>query len=234
MEQQSKRHIGRPRSGESRLSADDILDAALAQVDADGAEALTMRRLASRLGVDAMALYTYFPNKRALIAALIRRVFSAMRRPSAVAGGDWQAFVRAFGKAYRAATTAHPGLLAYLVTHADDAAVGMVEAGEVLYAALTAAGFPPGEVMLAADVIIDYLNGFVLGEREQPLGREGDRRAAVALLARLPEGTAPTIRRVLGSVPPADQRGDPEAGLEIIIAGLAARQRDAGWRGETS
>ncbi len=56
-----------------RLSVDGILDEALQLVGDEGQEALTMRRLARRLGVEAMSLYHHFPNKAALMARMADR-----------------------------------------------------------------------------------------------------------------------------------------------------------------
>lgn len=60
------------------LTADEVLDAAGALIDDDGVEALSMRRLADRLGVNPMTLYSRFANRDDLVAAVIgRRLASA-------------------------------------------------------------------------------------------------------------------------------------------------------------
>jgi len=53
-----------------QLSKERIIAAALEVVDDGGLEALTMRVLGERLGVEAMAIYHYFPNKAALLEAV--------------------------------------------------------------------------------------------------------------------------------------------------------------------
>lgn len=67
--------MGRPRQSDKRppLSLDLIADAALELVDREGLGALSMRRIGAALGVEAMALYHHFPNKEALIEAMLRR-----------------------------------------------------------------------------------------------------------------------------------------------------------------
>ena len=61
---------GKPAGGRDALSRDRIVAAALDLVDEQGLEGLTMRALGRKLGVEAMALYHYFPSKDALIEAI--------------------------------------------------------------------------------------------------------------------------------------------------------------------
>lgn len=58
--------------GRSRqFTDDDILRAAVALIEAEGIGRLTMRRLGSALGVEAMAIYRYFPSRQELVSALV-------------------------------------------------------------------------------------------------------------------------------------------------------------------
>ena len=57
----------------AKTNADQILEAALAQVRAEGVERLSLRQLAQGLGLVPNALYRYFPNRDALVAALADR-----------------------------------------------------------------------------------------------------------------------------------------------------------------
>lgn len=66
----------RPRGS---LTKDEVVDEALALVDADGVASLTMRGLAERLGVNPMTLYLRYENKDALLAAMVARRLSSVR-----------------------------------------------------------------------------------------------------------------------------------------------------------
>lgn len=68
------------------LDRDDVIDAALALVEAGGADALTMRKLAADLGVAPTAIYWHVGNRDELIAAVVQR--QAERQASAVVTGD--------------------------------------------------------------------------------------------------------------------------------------------------
>lgn len=66
----------RNRHGRSGLSAAGIIDAAMAIADEEGLSALSMRRIAERLGVGTMALYTHVPGRAELVDLMIDRAYS--------------------------------------------------------------------------------------------------------------------------------------------------------------
>jgi len=71
----------RPRGRPAALDREAVLDAALGLLDAEGVEALTMRRLASRLGVSAMAPYRYVGSKDELLMVLVDRLAARLVYP---------------------------------------------------------------------------------------------------------------------------------------------------------
>ncbi|MGH7573295.1 MAG: TetR/AcrR family transcriptional regulator C-terminal domain-containing protein [Gemmatimonadota bacterium] len=77
------------------LTRERILNAARALADAEGLAAVTMRRLAAELGVEAMSLYHHVPSKGALldglVAAILGEVHDATTESS---GADWRAALR--------------------------------------------------------------------------------------------------------------------------------------------
>ncbi len=215
------RKLGRPKSGQEPLTRERILAAALRLVDEQGVEALSMRRLAAELAVDPMAIYHYLPNKRAILAGLIELVFAGWPAPPA-AGLTWQEQVRDFARAYHQLTRAHPSLVLYLVTEAEFGAKAALAATESLYVALAGAGLSPRLIIQAADLIVDYLNGFALAESSGRFGQPGERQELLTQLHHSPPEQFSTLRRVLASVPEADLAANFEAGLDLILAGLAA------------
>lgn len=99
------------------LSCGRIVDAAVAYVDADCLDSLSMRRLGAELGVEAMSLYRYFPSKAALLDAVVCRMLADIALPAEGAGGTtWEADVRGYARSFRAACAAHPRLLPLLAT----------------------------------------------------------------------------------------------------------------------
>ena len=92
------------------LTRDEVIDAALGIVDAAGLEALTMRRLAADLGVEAMSLYYHVPSKDVLLDWTVDRMRTELRLPDDVPG-DWADSLEAVFMEYRRVLTAHPNML---------------------------------------------------------------------------------------------------------------------------
>ena len=94
------------------LTLERVLAAAVTLADAEGIKALTMRRLAAELGVEAMSLYFYLPGKDALLDGVVARVFAEVGEAT---GPDWRATLRGQFLAAREVMLRHPwapGLLA--------------------------------------------------------------------------------------------------------------------------
>jgi TetR/AcrR family transcriptional regulator, tetracycline repressor protein len=219
------RRAGRPRAGDELLTRERIVDAALAIVDAEGMAALSMRRLAAALGVDPMAIYRHLPNKQALIEALIARAFAALELPAPDDARPWQERVRAIAQAYRRLVRAHAHLIAYLTADSAWGGAAALDSNEALYGALLETGLPPQQLIYAADLIVDYVHGFVFAEVQKPAGETFDRRTFLAHLAAQPPARYPVQRRIFADLAaggPADLPASFEAGIEVILAGIEA------------
>ena len=95
------------------LNRERVLAAAVALADAEGLPALTMRRLAADLGVEAMSLYYHLPGKNGLLDGLVETVIAeAVGRASAPrAAVDWRDTLRGWFLAAREVMLRHPGKL---------------------------------------------------------------------------------------------------------------------------
>src|ERR1700678_1718502 len=98
------------------LSRDAILDDALELADEGGLGAVSMRRLASRLGVEAMSLYNHVSGKADLLDGIASRVFEAIAVPDAALA--WDERVRALIGGCYEAMRAHPAVVQALVAEA--------------------------------------------------------------------------------------------------------------------
>jgi AcrR family transcriptional regulator len=92
------------------LTRDAIVARALAIVDAEGLDALSMRRLAADLGVEAPSLYHHLPDKKALLDGVIALARSEMV-VTADPMGDWRVFIEEVFVEYRRLLVAHPNLI---------------------------------------------------------------------------------------------------------------------------
>lgn len=206
------RRPGRPRPGESALTREAILASALALVDEQGIEALSMRKLAARLQVDPMSIYHHVPNKAALVSGLVRTVFAEMA-PLPAGPGSWEDRVRDWGRAYRDLALAHPNLVLQIVTDASAATEAAIQISEPLYTALADAGLSPRAVVHAAGTLVDFVNGYALGAS-----------AAATAEPMSDLASAPTMRRIHEAA--AAQPGNAfETGLDIIVGGIAGLGR---------
>jgi AcrR family transcriptional regulator len=97
-----------PRRGPRRgLSVDAVVDTATRLADAEGLEALTMRRVAGELGVVPMTLYTYVPGKAELLDLMLDAAYARMPRTD-TAGRPWREKVTAVAEENRALFARHP------------------------------------------------------------------------------------------------------------------------------
>lgn len=92
------------------LTRDLLAQRGLAVVDADGLAALTMRRLASEVGVEAASLYNHVRGKEDLLDAVVERARDEMRLPEQWPA-DWRDGLALIFEAYLAMLLAHPHLI---------------------------------------------------------------------------------------------------------------------------
>lgn len=213
---------GRPKNSESGLSRERILAAALQIVDADGVEALSMRKLAARLGVDPMAIYHHLPNKQAVISGLVRQVFGEFRVPAA-AHLTWQEQVRVYAHAYRDFIRVHPNLILHLITDFELAPQSLSPSDEMLFAALEAGGLPTKRILRCVDALIDFLHGFALAERRTDVEQPGTRDSFIEQFNAMPPDEFPVMRRVFLSLSRDELSGNFDDELQIVIDGIAAQ-----------
>ena len=144
------------------LSREVILSAALQLVDEEGLEALSMRRLGKRLGVEGMALYRYVENKATLLDGLVERLFLLLDVHMDERAG-WTSILVEVAAAYRRLAIAHPRAFPLLTTRPPATTAALVRA-EPVFAALARAGFGPAERIVAAQTFFTFLNGYLLAE----------------------------------------------------------------------
>jgi AcrR family transcriptional regulator len=149
MEQTSPKRTRASRAG---LSREQVLDAALALVDQNGISALSMRRLGAELGVEAMTLYHYLPNKEAVLDGIVERVMAEAE--SGLGDRQWDQALADYARSLRATLLRHPGA-ALLVATRPAVTPQTLRAAERGLALLCGAGFPLGQAL-------DTLNALTL------------------------------------------------------------------------
>ncbi|HEV7663513.1 MAG TPA: TetR/AcrR family transcriptional regulator [Chloroflexota bacterium] len=198
-----------------------ILGAALELVDGEGLEALSMRKLGGLLGVEAMALYHYFPSKGVLVDGLVALVLARLSLPTVDSEGDWAAVVRQVAASFRALGAAHPHLFPLLATIGLDNPASLPPAEAVL-AVLTQAGLPAREAFDAFLALKSYVVGYTLWSiGDRILAQRGDPATAVAI--EVDQARFPLVAEIVRGR--AERRLDSEfeAGLNLLIEGIQAR-----------
>ncbi|MCX4906521.1 TetR/AcrR family transcriptional regulator [Streptomyces sp. NBC_00878] len=92
------------------LTLDRIVEAAVRIADADGLEAVSMRRLSTELGTGTMSLYRYVPGKGELLDLMLDRVQRSAADTS-VFGENWRSTLEVLGRESLALYQRHPWLL---------------------------------------------------------------------------------------------------------------------------
>ena len=220
-------------AGRRVLTRDRVVAEALVIIAADGAQALSMRALAARLGVVPGALYRHVRGKEQLLDFVLDAVLGEVDRRTG-ADDHWAVRVAALADRLRAVLENHPGTAALLKTR-DPLSPTSLTLAEAFLAALHAAGLPGREAALAFRLIYDYTLGFALSDPtspgEQRIQDTATRAELHAFLRSLPADRFPALAAV-GAYAWADDRDQRfTASLDTLIAGLRAtlrpRTRDA-------
>lgn len=216
---------GRTSTGTPRrrtaLTRDAIVDAALELIDERGLDALSMRALGSRLGVEAMAIYRHVPDKRTLLDAVAQRLLSELDA-GAQADGDWRAVLASFAHEYRRMAEAHPHAVPLLSGRPARAYLAARDGAEWLLARLVRDGFTPAEAAMAMRLTGRFVIGFALDARrvESP---------PPELAGQLADDGYPLLGGLVGQLVPSPVH-DWELftfGLTVLLDGLEARLRHA-------
>jgi AcrR family transcriptional regulator len=214
----------RPRGASQRpLSRDLILDRAVALIEHDGPGALSMRRLGSALGVEAMAIYHHFANREELLGAIGERLLGPLQEGEL--GDDWREACRRFATALRDLALAQPGTFALLGLQPFDTPASLRPV-ERLLEVLVAHGFSPSAALGVYRATVSYARGYALAEATgftvdaaQPAGR---RR-----LAALPPDGFPILAGRVRELAELDADAAYELGLDALLAGLVEPAADA-------
>jgi AcrR family transcriptional regulator len=209
----------------TRLTKQAVVDRALALGDAEGLEALTIRRIATELGVTPMALYWHFRNKEELLAGLGDQIWSELDTnvdPSA----SWDMQMRGLLESLLHVLRAHP-CASQLILEGEKQTDAALVASETALAVLRRGGFDPEH---AAEIARSALwTGLMLVMSEpgfhpsmSPAEKAEAQRKHHVQLALLPPDRYP--RLVEAALPMSC--GDPEFhysfGVDLFVAGVRA------------
>lgn len=143
------------------VTRDRIVAAALELIDRDGLGAVTMRRIADELGVQAPSLYNHMRSKEALLDAVAAAVMEQVDASGFERLG-WRAALEAWAWSYYEALVAHPNLVPHLAVAFGRTDAALVRADQV-YAGLLRAGWTRSRATRIAAAVRYAVYGAALG-----------------------------------------------------------------------
>lgn len=209
------------------MSRDRVMRAAMDLADREGIEALTMRRLARELGVEAMTLYYYVAKKDDILEGIADLVAGEIELPSG--DGGWKAATR------QRAISAHDVLVRHRwasLLWVSGAALGprrlrYMDAG---LRGFREAGFSRELTEQAFHAVENHIVGYTLQEVAFVIDREGLAEAGAAFLAALPADEYPFLAEHVAQHlegPGHVDEGDFEFALDLILDGVERIRNEA-------
>ncbi|MCR6485165.1 TetR/AcrR family transcriptional regulator C-terminal domain-containing protein [Amycolatopsis sp. OK19-0408] len=204
-----------PKDSDTGLSRDRILREALALVDEEGLDAVSMRKLARRLGVDPMSLYNHVDGKEALLDGIAEVLLAAI--PATTPGPDLRTTMSALAHGFRGAVLGHPRAAPLVLTRRL-ASLTALEPVEAVLGPLLAAGYPPERAVHGLRAVLAFLIGTLMREvSAAPTFSHGSRER----LEELEASGLPAVAAAAPYLAVCDHETEFEFGLRILLDALA-------------
>lgn len=197
-----------------------IAATALAIADAEGIDAVTMRRIAADLGAGTMTLYHYVASKAELVALMLDAVMAEqLSTMEDVPTEDWRRALTEIAHRNRAMLKRHPwALTGFAGAEGAGASAGGPNAlrhFEQSLAAVASTGLPPEDRMDVLAAVDDYVSGFVLKSDREPgleeVPEEFAQQANQYIEQLIATGAYPNVANLLGD---GDSHRDGDGGSD--------------------
>lgn len=197
------------------LSAEKVRATALRLIEEDGLDELSTRKLGRALGVEAMAIYWYYPSKEALLDAVVDLLISKMDPGVLDVKGEWIEALRRLAYAYRALSHQYPKAFPLLALRrfATEGTYGFLDR---LFTMAKEQGLDDRSTARWYRLVSSYCSGVALNELA---GRHE------AELGGAPEelrNNFPRLVSVAGYLAPSNYDDVFEFGLQVLLDSLSA------------
>lgn len=201
-----------------KLTREQIVQVAMKIYDNEGEAGFSMRKLASKLGVDPMAIYHHHANRNALISEIIQAFLLERHIPAR--SGNWQADVHTLCQSLRELAKRHPNIFRLYQNH-DAWVPEESRILEAFHTILLEAGFERQTVVRGVRLLVNHTESFALDELAgwyNPL----DASDRTELAKTLSTDTHPAMMRLIDEISAVDADADFAFGLGILVRGLEA------------
>ena len=204
------------------LTKERIEEAALRVMDAEGLEAVTMRRIGRELGVEAMSLYNHVEDKDDILNGVTELVFTRFDYPPFT--GEWLEDAKAMAREWRRLLGLHPSVCQLLAErHKPLEGLASFRAMDAALGLLRSAGLSDRDAAQAFNALGSYILGYVTMEQGLMLGNDEDHAKQHDLAMDALKGSG--LDNVVACLPhfaacSTDQQF--EFGLDLIFRGIRA------------
>jgi AcrR family transcriptional regulator len=217
-----------PRRPSRTLNRESIIDAALGILDAEGLDAVTMRRVAQVLGTGPASLYAHVADKDEMVAAIVDRIFAEIELPDPIDPERWQEQLKDICRSGRTVLARHRDVAR--------ASLGNVPTGdnalpiqEAFVAVLLAGGVSPSVAGMAVDILALYITATVYEESletgNMAVAKEDSEQFHLELrsyFSSLPAARFPTLVSMADALTTGDHEERYEFGLDLLVRGIAS------------
>lgn len=206
------------------LNARKISEAAIKLADGQGIEALSMRKLATNLGVTAMSIYNHVANKDDLLSLMLDHVVNEFDRPQI--DGEWKEMMRRRAHSMRQAFLRHPWAPALLISTITNGEQTMRD-GDATLGCLINAGFTYAAADWARNAIDSHTYGYTMQEINFPVEPKEYRAVAAHYLPKIDKAEYPYLHGATRALINGEYDGVTQFdfGLNLILDGLARQQK---------
>jgi AcrR family transcriptional regulator len=209
---------GKGRKVREPVTRERALTAAVAIADAEGIGALTMRRLAQQLGVEAMSLYHHVANKDDVLDGITDLVVSEIQVPPS--GTDWRTAMRDRAISAHEVLLAHPWAAMMLMSRFN-IGPGMTRYLDATIGRLREGGFTIHGALDAWHTLDSHIYGFTLQELQLPFDAADNAQVSADALELFDPAQFPYVVEVVTEISRTGRVEHFEFGLDLILDGLA-------------
>ena len=217
----------RERPAKPALTRAGIVAAAVAVMQAEGLDRVTMRRVAQEMDTGAASLYVYLRNTAELHAAMLDQLLRDVDLGPVTALGDWRERLMEVLWSYTLILFGQPGLAqsALMTRPSGPAYLGLAEG---VLALLAAGGVPPDRAAWAVDLLLHFATSTAAeqGTRERAIDARDEEDALVTALRNAPAETYPHIAALgAGQLMSGTGQDRLRWGYQVLLTGILQTPR---------